>query len=149
MPWLALPLVLGVLTAHPGRAPADDMRWMSEGAMRTDFTGKKLQGYYRSGLTWAASYLPDGNLDYVHGGQPAAGRWYLRGEVFCVFYQTLPPLGSGGGCLNVIKLSSNCYEYYRTELNPDPVEDENRERGWHSRGWRQGERPTCDDKPTA
>lgn len=120
---------------------------MTEADMKSTFSGKSFQGYYRTGATWAATYLTDGSLDYLHAGQPAKGDWKVHGPVFCVFYALEASLG--GGYLNVIRRGSNCFEYYR--LHPLFAFDEPGQpasRTWHSRGWRRNEPQTCDEKPT-
>jgi hypothetical protein len=122
---------------------------MNEAELRAEFSGRHMQGYYHNGNTWIASYVADGQLEYRHNSEAADGNWSVRGSIFCVFYQ-LASRGAypSGGCLKVIRRGSNCYEYYRaTRLGDDEVSID-LPPVWHSRGWRSGEPPTCELRPT-
>jgi hypothetical protein len=121
---------------------------MSEAAMRAEFSGSRLQGYYHTGVTWAAAYAADGEVEYRHGGEPANGHWFVQGPVFCIYYNLRLRSFTSGGCLNVIKLGSNCYEYYRAEPFGKAHTGEDVQARWHSRGWRQGEPSTCESRPS-
>ena len=129
--------------------------WMSEEAMRADFVGKTLQGYYRDGVTWSASYDEEGR--YRVGEKEldgkelrAEGRWYFRGRAFCFFYGP-PAWRLEERCVATVKVGANCYEFHRDWPDarmPSDGRGFSPEPRWHSRGWRQGEPSTCEEKAT-
>jgi len=119
--------------------------------MRTAFIGKTLDGHYANGVTWTETYSSDGRLDYREKTRAAVGFWYFRGNVFCTFYD--PPYRPQlvGGCWNTIKVGPNCYEFFVArplESEPAREDDKGNFGSWNARGWRQGEPPTCESKPT-
>jgi hypothetical protein len=147
-----LALAAASLIGAGSPVPATTSPWMSEAAMRAAFIGKTLDGHYGNGLTWTETYFDNGRLDYRERERRAVGEWYFRGHVFCTFYdpvQPRPPLA--GGCWTTIKSGANCYEFYLAGLGrDDAVEDDTGGmiRRWNAQGWRQGEPPTCQAKPS-
>jgi hypothetical protein len=125
---------------------AAETSWMSEEAMRAEFVGGKMKGYYRDGTTWAASYPEGGHYPFCVGERCGKGRWYLRGRAFC-FVVRQPPWLPVDACVAVNKISANCYEFHRmipTSIDLLPGEgDFLPEPRWHSRGWRQSEPSTA------
>ena len=123
---------------------------LSEEVIRAEFAGKALEGYYRRGGDWAASFSPDGKYDAREGALlAAAGEWYLRGNALCMFYG--PPFWAlAERCATVTKVSTNCYEFYLAWPDAErrfgssafqPI--------WHSRGWLLDEPPTCHERPVS
>jgi hypothetical protein len=134
-------------------APASSTSpWMSEEAMRAEFIGKTLDGYYGTGVGWTEAYLGNGRLDYRESARRAVGNWYFRGHVFCTFYDpSESQLPMNGGCWTTIKTSANCYEFYLAGLTREPpFEDDmaDMRQRWNARGWRNDEPSTCSDKPS-
>jgi len=89
---------------------------MSEEAMRADFVGNTLQGYYRDGVTWTASFDEGGRyrvsekeLDAKE--LQAEGRWYFRGRAFCFLYGP-PAWRLEKRCVAAVKIRANCYEFH-------------------------------------
>jgi hypothetical protein len=133
-----------------GSHAVTDRGWMTEGAMRTAFIGKTLDGYYADGEDWTETYRPDGRLDYRDRRRPSiVGFWYFRDHVFCTFYD--PGQAIDGGCFTALQASANCYEFYLAgfsereadkEVPPGPVGR------WVARASRQGEPSTCQARPT-
>ena len=145
---LALLLCAQKFAASTGQATGP---WMSEEAMRAAFIGKTLDGHYGNGVTWTETYFDNGRLAYREPLRQAHGTWSFHGRVFCTFYD---PDGQRqalvGGCWTAIKAGSNCYEFYLAgAAADDPAEDDLRlPRAWNARGWRRGEPPTCQEKPS-
>lgn len=127
--------------------------WMSEEAMRADFAGKRLEGYYYFSVTWTATF-DEGGRYQVGEREPdgrvleAQGRWYFRGQAFCLFYGP-PSWLLLERCSQVRKISSNCYEFHLVWPDGRPRDEGGAQPQplWHSRGWRQGEPSTCETNP--
>ena len=132
------------------RLASAEAPWMTEEAMRADFTGETLQGYYHDGRTWIASYAGSGRYEVREREKHAVGSWYFRGRAFCFLYGAPHwPLQERCGAVN--KLSANCYQFHR--VYPSMGEELLREGDfrpavpWVSRGWRQREPSTCEERP--
>ena len=124
--------------------------WMSEDAMRADFVGEALQGYYDDGRPWTASYAKSGQYQVSEGERHATGTWYFRGRAFCFLYGP-PHWPLGERCGAVSKLSANCYQFHRVYPGMDELSDEREfrpETPWTSRGWRRKEPSTCEARPS-
>src|SRR5690349_19463689 len=106
-------LACALLFSPPARA---GRAWMSEDAMRGAFGGKTLDGYYLNGQDWTETYASDGHLDYRDAKVRSSGKWYVRGGLFCTFYdrETIT-----GGCFNTVQVSANCYEFYSAGIGED------------------------------
>lgn len=129
--------------------------------MRADFAGQTLDGHYGNGTAWTETYAADGGIDYREGRRAAKGRWSFRNASFCTFYD--PPFSPQfvGGCWQVLKTGTNCYEFYtagfqwpgRREDDPGDGEAESnspdRQIRWNARGWRNAEPSTCPERPSA
>ena len=142
-------LVVCTLLGASRRAFADGP-WMTEEAIRADFTGETLQGYYQDGHRWVASYAGNGRYELRQGDQHVVGTWHFRGQGFCFLYGPPHwPLAERCGAIN--KLSTNCYQFHR--VFPGTAEGPLREgdfrpvQPWVSRGWRQREPSTCEERP--
>jgi hypothetical protein len=122
---------------------------MSEEDMRAEFVGKPLHGYYVNGTRWTATFIGGGSYEYQQERFPrAAGTWQIRGRVFC--HQAGPPY-SHVGCGAAKKIGENCYEFHLVDTRMNSALEEGAFRpraAWHSRGWRQDEPPTCEERPT-
>jgi hypothetical protein len=144
-------LAVAALLGAPRLASAN-ARWMSEAAMRADFIGGTLQGFYRDGRTWVASYAGSGRYEVREGERHAVGIWYFRGQAFCFHYGP-PHWPLLERCGAVAKLSANCYQFHFVfpGSGPEPPREEDFRPlpVWSSRGWRQQEPSTCEEKPIA
>ena len=129
---------------------------MSEEAIRADFVGRTLQGYYYFGIAWIASFDQGGRYRVTEKEEDgielqAEGQWYFRGRAFCFFYGP-PSWPLRERCAAVTKISANCYAFHLFRADAGPPIDAlgfQPRRSWHSRGWRQGEPSTCEEKPTS
>ena len=128
---------------------AAEIRWMSQEAMRADFVGETLRGYYYDGRPWTGSYAGGGRYEVREGERHAVGTWYFRGRAFCFFYGPPHwPLAELCGAVN--KLSANCYEFHRVYPSTGDFLREGDFRPtqrWVSRGWRVREPSTCEERP--
>jgi hypothetical protein len=126
--------------------------WMTEESMRADFIGETLQGYYWDGQSWIGSYAGSGRYEVREGEKHAVGAWYFRGRAFCFFYGP-PHWPLAERCGAVQKLSANCYQFHLVYPRTGellPTEGDFRPLvQWNSRGWRQREPSTCEEKPIA
>jgi hypothetical protein len=142
-------LLACTLLAKPPPAAAE-ARWMSQDAMRADFVGETLRGYYHDGTPWIASYAGSGRYDVREGELSAAGNWYFRDRAFCFFYG--PPVWPlEERCVATVKVGANCYEFHLVWPDaraPGEAKDFQPETRWHSRGWRQSEPSTCEATPS-
>ena len=106
----SLCLVACALLAKSPLASAETP-WMSEEAMRADFIGVTLQGYYYDGSTWTASYAGSGRYDVREGALRAVGNWYFRHRAFCFLYGP-PSWPLEERCVAAVKVGTNCYEFH-------------------------------------
>jgi hypothetical protein len=141
----SVPMLAAALAGSGTRA---EDRWMSEEAMRADFVGKPLRGYYHNHAPWEAVFHAGGRYEYRGLRGQALGGWYFRGRVFC--HQIGPPY-MDLSCGAATKISANCYEFHVVDLGPKGTLDEGDFRPrpfWHSRGWREDEPSTCEARPS-
>ena len=101
------------------------------------FSGMTMTGNYGNGVKFTESYLPDGSLSYQDDEGSDHGRWFVRGSLFCTFYEA-----SEGACYSVRKSAENCFEYF-TQEKEDGSTHENAG-AWNSVGWDQFKPTSCD-----
>jgi hypothetical protein len=146
---LAALSIVACVSAAAGLPALADNGWMTADAIRTAFTGKTLDGYYVDGKSFTESYNSNGRLDYRDDQRSGTGDWYIRGRLFCTFYD--PGQGIDGGCFFVTRTGANCYEFHSaggaTDLDIDRGEPGPRSQ-WVARASRRGEASTCQSGPT-
>lgn len=146
---LPIPYALAGLVGCLSAASATPA-WMSEEAIRAEMIGKPIEGEFRTGAKWTVQHFGNGRLDFTFQQRPTGtGSWFFRGSVICA--RPDPPfrLDYVDSCWNVMRAGANCYEFYRVRVaGGEPVEESSQEPEWFGRGWRQGEPPTCQVKPT-
>jgi hypothetical protein len=104
------------------------------------FRGMTMVGKYADGMTFKETYHEDGSITYVDDASADKGRWFVRGKLFCTFYDT-----ANGACFSVQKSGTNCYEYFiQEEENGSPSNDRG---AWNSIGWDEAKPSTCDLSP--
>ena len=143
-----IPGLVAVLVCSP---PAlAEPEWMSPEAMRAEFVGTKMRGYFHNGTTWTSGHHEGGRFEMCEGSQCVEGRWFFRGRAACIV--SGPPYWAlQERCVVVNKVSANCYEFHSTSPRAGLRLDEGGFRAeprWHSRGWRQEEPSTCEEEPS-
>ena len=96
-----------------------------------------MTGNYGNGVTFTETYHPDGSIDYRDDEGSDTGRWYVRGNLFCTFYNA-----SEGACYSVRRSAGNCYEYF-TQEDETGATHENAG-NWNSVGWDNSKPTGCD-----
>jgi hypothetical protein len=135
---------------------AASSRLMAEDSMRADFIGRTIEGHFRSGMSWNATFFGNGRMDQYYRYHPLQarrqkieGRWFFQAGVFCSFPDPPHLVAFIESCWTVVKASTNCYEFYRVPvIGGKPGDRDSHERDWYGRAWRQGEPATCDVKPS-
>jgi hypothetical protein len=100
------------------------------------FSGATLQGVYFDGSFFTEEYRRNGTIGYHDAEHEDAGRWSVRGDTFCTFYEDRE-----GACFFVVRQGKNCFSFYEQRLGSDgtPVPRED----WTSQGWLRSEPSTC------
>jgi len=118
--------------------------WMSEADLRKSFQGHDIEGTYSNGNRFFESYHPDCSLTYIEPGKRNTGRWSITANTFCTIYDT----DTSGGCFNVKKVGSNCFEFYfiaRTQKQAANPKD-GQKPAWTARAWLRNKEKTCQDE---
>jgi hypothetical protein len=101
------------------------------------FNGMTMVGNYGNGVKFTETYLPDGSIDYSDDQSKDRGHWFVRGRLFCTFYEK-----SNGACFSVKKSGDNCYEYFTQEEEDGSIHAD--AGAWNSVGWDQNKQSSCD-----
>jgi len=139
MPGSLLALLLGSLTTVVSAST-----WMTDAEIRDAFAGRTIDGIYATGLTFTEAYRADGGVAYEEPGRRLSGRWSVVAGSFCTIYDD----AISGGCFRVQRMSGNCYEFHFVAKDEDEAALRPGRTAWTARGWRSGERNTCDGVPT-
>lgn len=142
-PGLAAALLAGSLPA------LGEPDWLGPEVMQAEFLGKKMRGYAHNGTTMTWTPHEGGRLEMCEGTLCVEGRWLHRNRASCIV--SGPPYwGLQERCTVVRKVSANCYEFHLTSPLAGPRLDKGDfkpDSRWHSRGWREEEPSTCEEKP--
>lgn len=130
---LSLLLALHISAAS---ALADDAR-MDGPSLKAIFPGMTMTGNYGNGVNFTETYHPDGSIDYWDDEGSDTGRWFVRGNLLCTFYDL-----SEGACYSVRRSAENCYEYF-TQEDEAGASHENAG-SWNSVGWDRDKPSGCD-----
>ncbi len=104
------------------------------------FRGMTMVGKYADGTKFRETYHLDGSITYIDDASSDKGRWFVRGKLFCTFYDT-----ANGACFSVQKSGTNCYEYFiQQDESGRPSADQG---AWNSIGWDEDKPATCDLSP--
>ncbi len=140
--YLALCFALTFSSSLPAAAEdlGDNPLKMSNSEISATFPGMTMVGKYSDGMNFRETYHQDGSITYVDDVSADKGRWFVRGKLFCTFYEV-----SNGACFSVQKSGANCYEYFVEEeengsKSANPGE-------WNSIGWDEDKPSTCDLAP--
>ena len=127
-------LVLPVSAQQTAGGPASRM---SGAQLSASLPGMTMTGNYGNGVTYTETYHPDGSIDYWDDAGTDTGRWFVRGDLFCTFYDA-----SEGACYSVRRSAGNCFEYF-TEQDEAGASHENAG-NWNSVGWDREKPSECD-----
>lgn len=101
------------------------------------FSGMTMTGNYGNGVNFTETYHSGGAIDYWDDQGTDTGRWFVRGNLFCTFYDA-----SEGACYSVRRSAGNCYEYFTEE---DEAGSAHENAGnWNSVGWDREKPSECD-----
>jgi hypothetical protein len=128
------------LTVAPLSASAGE--FLAPDALVTELGGHVIKGYYlHDKVQFVEAYQPGGRIAYKDDLKADAGRWSVRGQAFCTFYDRIT-----GGCWFVIKKSGNCFEFHQASLDgKDPVtRDALLARTPYARAARDSDKVTCE-----
>lgn len=85
---------------------------VGEAQLASELGGHTIKGYYtRNKVSFVEVYLPGGRITYKDDDKADAGRWSVRNNAFCTFYDNI-----SGGCWHVLKRSVNCYEFFPADV---------------------------------
>jgi hypothetical protein len=125
--------------AHAGDESTVQKR-MDGIAISSTFPNMSMTGNYSDGMKFTEVYHPDGTITYSDEASQDNGRWYVRGALFCTFYDV-----ANGACFSVRKSGANCFEYFiEEEEDGSPSADHG---AWNSIGWDNTKPSTCDRDP--
>ncbi len=122
--------------------PARAVEVLGPEQLKTELGGHTIKGYYVADrVQFVEVYLADGRITYKDDLKADAGRWSVRGNAFCTFYDRI-----NGGCWYVLKRSVNCYEFFHASTTgKDPVSRETLlALAPHARAARDAETVSCD-----
>jgi hypothetical protein len=100
------------------------------------FSGATLQGVYFDGSFFTEEYRRDGTIGYHDAEHEDAGRWSVRNDTFCTFYDDRE-----GACFFVVRQGKNCFSFFEQKLGSDGTAVPREE--WTSQGWLRSEPSTC------
>jgi len=130
----------GPLGAVPSRP-----QWLDDGEILNQFKNGTIDGRYVSGKAFTERYAADGRVTYQEPGMTLGGHWSVIEGTLCTIYDG----DASGGCYRVVRVGSNCYEFYfvsRTEeAAPGPSDGKP---AWTARGALQGQASSCNDQPS-
>lgn len=119
------------------QAASEPKSRMSGQEISAAFSGMTMTGNYGNGVNFTETYRPGGAIDYQDDQGSDSGRWFVRGNLFCTFYDS-----SEGACYSVRRSAGNCYEYF-TEEDESGTAHENAG-NWNSVGWDRKKPSECD-----
>lgn len=141
----ALAATAGDLAASSVAAVQSQPAWLGDGEIVQAFKDATIDGRYASGKAFTERYAADGRVIYQEPGVSLGGRWSVTEGTLCTIYDGDP----SGGCYRVVRVDSNCYEFYfvsRTEAAaPGPPGGKP---AWTARGAVQGQPSACHDQPS-
>jgi hypothetical protein len=124
-------------TLASAQKPAESAARMTGAELSSSLSGMTMTGNYGNGVKFTETYHPDGSIDYWDDQGTDTGRWFVRDDLFCTFYDA-----SEGACYSVRRSAANCYEYF-TEEDESGTAHENAG-NWNSVGWDRGKPSECD-----
>lgn len=145
MPLAALVFGLfGVYASFDGTPAFAISAWLSDAELQR-FSNATIDGRYANGKPFTEHYGSDGRLHYVERGMTLGGHWSITQGSLCTIYD----YDETGGCYRVMRVDTNCYEFYfvsRTEATV-PRSEDGKPR-WTARGAIQGQASACREEPS-
>lgn len=130
--------------AGPAPRSAAISAWLNDAELQR-FSNATIEGRYASGKAFSEHYASNGRLSYLERGMTLGGHWSITQGSLCTIYD----FDETGGCYRVMRVDTNCYEFYfvsRTERAvPGPEGGKPR---WTARGAIQGQPSACKDEPS-
>ena len=137
---LSSALFLSTLHLVSAQGVKDNPLRMDTIELSATFSGMTMTGKYGDGMKFRETYHPDGSITYQDDASKDKGRWFVRGKLFCTFYEA-----SDGACFSVQKSGENCYDYFtEEEEDGNPSAEPG---AWNSIGWDEAKPSTCDLSP--
>jgi hypothetical protein len=118
--------------------------WLNDSELQR-FSNATIDGRYANGKPFTEHYGSSGRLNYVERGMTLGGHWSIVQGTLCTIYD----FDETGGCYRVMRVDTNCYEFYfvsRTE-QAVPAPEGGKPR-WTARGAVQGQPSACKDEPS-
>jgi hypothetical protein len=110
--------------------------------LEEELGGQTIKGYYLADkVNFVEVYVAGGRIAYKDDLKADAGKWNVRGKLFCTFYDKI-----SGGCWYVVKHSPNCFEFHRESDHDEgsvSLEALNGTKA-HARAARDSYKVTCD-----
>lgn len=105
--------------------------------LSASLSGMTMTGNYGNGVKFTETYHPDGSVTYADDQASDRGHWFVRGRLFCTFYET-----SNGACFSVKKSGDNCFEYFTQEQEDGSIHAD--AGAWNSVGWDSSKTSSCE-----
>ena len=135
MSWVAILGALAVPSAHSSE-------FLIGPRLEDELGGQTIKGYYLiDKVNFVEVYVTGGRIAYKDDLKADAGKWSVRGKLFCTFYDKI-----SGGCWYVVKHSPNCFEFHRDNDHDEgsvTLASLNAVRA-HARAARDSDKVTCD-----
>lgn len=115
---------------------------MGRSGIEEALIGQGVQGEYSDGRAFTEAFGADMTSRYSEGGETTPGTMRFEGNLLCFEYGGD---ALAGGCFEVWRRSSNCFDFYGTDAGvADASLRQRREgTGWTARTWRQDAPSTC------
>lgn len=118
--------------------------WLNDGELQR-FSNATIDGRYVNGKPFTEHYGSSGRLNYVERGMTLGGHWSIIQGALCTIYD----FDETGGCYRVMRVDTNCYEFYFVSRTEEAVPaPEGGKPRWTARGAIQGQPSACKDEPS-
>ena len=137
---LALLLAVVCAAAHATVVHAGGM--MGRSGIEEALIGQAVTGEYSDGREFTERFGADMTSRYTEGGRTTPGTMRFEGNLMCFAYEGED---LSGGCFEVWRRSSNCFDFYGTDdgVAGASLQQRRAGTGWTARTWRQDAPSTC------
>jgi hypothetical protein len=101
-------VVIGLLISGAATTSAKT-DWLTAAELKSVFSAQTVNGEYPGGQTFSEVYGADGSIRYSEPHRTSGGKWSIKGDAFCTFYDSP---GMAGACFKVTRASVNCLQYH-------------------------------------